>query len=162
MSSRHPARVKNTDGGFREYGNRKGAAALQRHIDSALFWDRSGETRHKERRARIRLFLQSATDWIVVRSVGRFAGRSGGRKWGKRPKKKIKRRRDAKRGGGQTHMSADWRKEIMRIGREGKKEEERDANSRWQRPAACAIHAFYYYMTRPLFRRLYESFFVSL
>jgi len=59
--------------------------------------------------------------WIES-SFGRFAGRLKGRKWVKRPKKKIKRRRDAKKGGGQTHMSADWWKEIMRIGRGRKKE----------------------------------------
>jgi len=62
----------------------------------------------------------------IESSFGRFAGRSRGRKWGKRSKKKIKRRRDVKKEGGQTHMSADWRKEIMRIGRGRKKERKRE------------------------------------
>lgn len=48
----------------------------------------------------------------------------------------------------------------MRIERGRKKE--RNANSRWQRPTACAIHAFYYYTTGPLFRRGYTRAFLSV
>jgi len=61
IDEHRPAKVKNTDASFREYGNRR--KPLRRN--GALTWPSSeieAETRHKERSMRIRLFLQSAMD----------------------------------------------------------------------------------------------------
>lgn len=77
IDERHrPARVKNTDAGFREYGNRREPL----RCNGALTWPSSeieAETRHKERSGE-NPFIFTIGDGLNRRSVGSQGGREEG------------------------------------------------------------------------------------